>query len=137
MISNFVGPTWFLSCHFPVPIFLDSSQYPTVTHAWVAAHTNNLRDRELVRGTTTANVIKVVGKLLRRPDWTASLSEEILLQLLYQKFSYEKLRRELLLTGANKIERSDKEFWGMDIGKLLMKVREEIRDEQTRGQSGA
>jgi hypothetical protein len=96
-------------------------------------------ERRRVREAKTPGKAKRFGKMLTiRPDWK-NIRLSVMLNLVRQKFSDPELGRKVLETGdALLVEGNDwgDRFWGVDLksfegenhlGKILMKVREELR----------
>lgn len=134
-IDRFWGEWGFLSNFAPCEVWLDGVKYPSVEHAYQAAKTLDLEQREkfLLNG-ITPGMAKRMGKTLKlRPDWDG-VKMGIMRDLLMQKFSPSILRRKLLSTfQAELIEGNTwgDTFWGVCdgigenwLGKLLMEVRQ-------------
>lgn len=142
-ITQFRGPNRFLSNFWAAKVELDGVVYPSVEHAYQAAKTldNGPNGRLWIRSMDTAGKAKRAGKRLTlRPDWD-SVKLVLMKDLLRQKFSNNALAALLLATGSEElIEGNDwgDRYWGAEwrfgewvgenhLGKLLMKVREELK----------
>jgi ribA/ribD-fused uncharacterized protein len=100
-------------------------------------------EREKIIAQVTPGQAKRAGKKLNlRPDWD-SKRLEVMLELLQRKFETPFLRTELLNTHPNELVEGNTwgdTFWGScggkgenNLGKLLMKVRDQIRAEKETG----
>lgn len=139
-IGSFAGPYRFLSNFWSSAVVLDGHSYRTVEHAFQAAKTNDEDARRRIRNEHDAAAAKRKGRSVDlREDWEeAKLG--VMEGLLRQKFGTEPLKSKLLKTGkATLVEGNwwgDK-YWGVcdgkgenHLGKLLMKIREELRIEK-------
>ena len=141
-IQRFSGKNAFLSNFEPCGVYVDGMLYTSVEHAFQASKTFDIREREFIAHTESPNEAKKLGRKVKlREDWE-SVKGQIMLDLLRQKFKYTRLRDLLLATGdAELIEGNtwgDK-FWGVCngegknmLGKFLMQVRTEIRNEDNK-----
>ena len=151
MIEGFSGRYNFLSNFFPVKIVHQSITYPTVEHYYVALKIKNdqqldgryisLMDcRELIAKISTPAKVKQFGKTLKlRRDWE-DVKLDVMLWGIREKFKNEDLRTLLLSTGDEKLVETNfwgDKFWGVykgegenNLGKIIMKVRDEIRQSQ-------
>jgi N-glycosidase YbiA len=145
-ITDFRGDHDFLSNFYPSPLKLEGAEYPTLEHAFQAAKTFDHDLRRKVRQAKSPSEAKRMGaRLERRKDWF-NVSLQLMEDLVRQKFTrYADLRVKLIATGdALLIEGNtwDDRFYGCvwdshkgewvgenHLGRLLMKVREEIRPE--------
>ena len=137
LIGPFTGPYRFLSNFAEIEIRLPDGTYPTVEHAFQASKTDDLAERAHVRAAPTPAGAKKRGKKVRlRPDWE-TVKVSIMEGLVRQKFADPALREQLLATGDEElveINTWNDRFWGVckgkgqnNLGKILMKVRAEIR----------
>jgi len=137
-IKSFTGQYRFLSNFYPCGIRLDGMYYPSVEHAFQAAKTFDIRERKSIAVADTPDYAKSLGKKVKlRDDWE-SVKGQIMLDLLRAKFSDEILKQKLLDTGDAELIEAKKHgdrFWGQVngegknlLGKLLMRVRNELRD---------
>jgi len=138
MIDHFTGPNRFLSNFYPAQVEFDGYLYPTVEHAFQAAKTLNPEVREEIRLAETPSEAKKLGRLLDlRPDWE-EVKLDVMHSLLFEKFSIPFLRKRLLETGDRTLVEGNTwgdTYWGVHrtqgenhLGRLLMQVREELRD---------
>ncbi len=139
-IKGFRYPYRWLSNFEPVVIMLDSEAYPTVEHAYQAAKTIDAYRRSMIRAASSPGQAKRIGhKFILRPGWE-EMKIDVMKQLIRQKFEDKNLRQKLLDTGdAQLIEDNwwGDMFWGVykdsgenHLGKIIMEVREEIKNSQ-------
>lgn len=135
-VLGFFNEFEFLSNFVPARVKLDDVEYPTVEHAYQAAKTTDQKQRGLVKLAVTPGQAKRLGRRVTiRDDWE-SVKEDVMLDLLRQKFQYPQYKKDLLETGDAYLEETNywnDEYWGVCNGKgknrlgtLLMKVREEL-----------
>jgi ribA/ribD-fused uncharacterized protein len=138
MIKRFTGPNRFLSNFYPSQIQYEGYLYPTVEHAFQAAKTANPEVREEIRLAETPAEARRLGRLADlRPDWE-EVKLEVMLALLREKFSTTFMQKRLLSTGDRTLIEGNTWgdiYWGVygtrgenHLGRLLMQVREELRD---------
>lgn len=144
LITDFRGDHAFLSNFYAAPIEFEGAEYPTIEHAFQAAKTPDFDQRRNIRNAKTPSEAKRKGRYLkRRADWF-DVSLTIMESLVRQKFTrYPELGEKLLGTGeAELIEGNNwnDRFYGAvwdthelvwkgenHLGKILMKVRDELR----------
>lgn len=146
VIDSFTGDYFFLSNFFyPCPTLYDFDVYPSSEHAYQAAKSKDPEVRNQIKGCATCREAKKMGRKIKlRPNWDA-MKIDVMEKVLRSKFStYGYRQADLLRTGsAELIEGNDwnDTFWGMvkengiwvgenHLGKLLMKIRDERRNEQ-------
>jgi ribA/ribD-fused uncharacterized protein len=140
-ITHFRDDHAFLSNFAASPIVLEGVTYPTVEHAFQAAKTFDLAERERIRDANTPATAKRLGRgVALRADWEQA-KYGLMRALLRQKFALPGLRQALLATGeAELIEGNNwnDRTWGQVLvkgqwvgknwlGELLMSVRNECR----------
>lgn len=140
IITEFRAKYRFLSNFYPSSVLYDGSFYPSVEHAFQAAKCNNLSDRVNIRLARTPGEAKRLGQHVElRPDWE-EVKVAIMYVLLKEKFNdSSELAPELLATGSAELIEGNNwgdQFWGMcngkgenNLGKLLMRVRSELKTE--------
>lgn len=137
IIDNFSGDYEFLSNFYPCNVVYDGLKFETTEHAFQAAKTLNIEERLQVMACDTPGKAKRMGrKVTLRPDWD-QVKVQVMTDIVRQKFTDLLLARKLLETGdTNLIEGNtwNDRFWGVcngkgenNLGKILMKVREELR----------
>lgn len=138
VIDSFQDEYRFLSNFYPSRIYIDGVEYPTVEHAYQSRKTENPTVRELIRTARTPGEAKRMGsKVVLRSDWE-EIKVDTMLNLLRLKFNLPTLNKMLLSTGNSELIEGNywgDTFWGVCrgsgkniLGKLLMQVRQEIRD---------
>lgn len=137
MIDSFMGEYRFLSNFQTCEVWLDGKKYMTTEAAYQAAKTFDEAEREAIRLAEKPSKAKKLGmKVKLRPDWE-QVKLRVMEDLLRQKFCNAPLRTQLLDTGEHELIEGNTwgdKFWGVcegvgenNLGKLLMKIREEIR----------
>lgn len=142
VIDKFSGYYRFLNnFYLPAAVVLDGVPYPGVEHAYQAAKSDDVIMRAIVRQAATPGAAKRIGqRLLLRHDWE-QVKLLVMEDLVRQKFTnHPELGQALLDTGdAELIEGNHwgDTFWGVcngvgenHLGKILMKVRQELRHAQ-------
>lgn len=142
-ISKFRGKYFFLSNFYPCEVEYEGVIYPTVEHAFQAAKTPDLREREMIRALPTPGDAKRRGKHVKlRRDWEG-VKVGIMTELVRDKFSRPSsdsarpcLGSMLIGTGNAHLEEGNTwgdRFWGTCdgrgkniLGKILMQVRDEL-----------
>ncbi|MFZ2089072.1 MAG: NADAR domain-containing protein [Desulfobaccales bacterium] len=144
VIDNFQEDFFFLSNFDPAQVLLDGATFPTVEHAYQAAKTLAPEEREKIRGASTPDLARKMGrKLVKRPDWP-EVKEGVMADLVRQKFHrHPDLQKLLLDTGQAELVEGNTwhdNFWGdcrcprcqtltgeNRLGRILMDVREKLR----------
>lgn len=135
-IDSFDGEHRFLSNFYPAAVTMYGQSYPTTEHAFQAAKTEDLAQRERIRLAATPGIAKRLGRSVTlRPGWN-ELRLGVMSELLRRKFTIPELRWQLLATGdAELIEGNywNDRFWGVcrgqgenHLGRLLMELRKEL-----------
>ena len=143
MITEFDGKYAFLSNFYPSTFTHDGIEYPTVEHFFQAAKTLDIKEKKAFATAATPGQAKRMGRKVQlRSDWEKV--KEYYMELgLRLKFENPSLRQKLLETGSNELIEGnswhDNEWGSCDcsrcqniagknkLGKLLMKLREELR----------
>lgn len=141
-IKGFRGEFEFLSNFYDSVIYVDGDRFPTVEHAYQASKTLDPWSRRMIRNALTPGKAKQLGKGVKlRPDWEEK-KVEMMRVFVQKKFENPFLGPMLLETGdAEIIEENtwgDRE-WGVCkgegknlLGKILMSVRDELRQRATK-----
>lgn len=140
-ILSFQGTV--LSNFYSCSVVMDGSQYPSVEHAYQAAKTLNLESRVPLQAASlsSAGAKKVGAKLALRADWE-SVKLQVMESLLRQKFRTDTAPGQFLLNtrDAPLVEGNTwgDTFWGVckgvghnHLGRILMEIREHLRQEST------
>ena len=138
VIDSFKGKYFFLSNFFEAPVIYDGITYLNNEAAFQAQKTLNKKQRLKFAMLNSSQAKKMGRSVSLRPDW-----EDIKIDIMYNickaKFTQnETLKTNLLKTGdATLIEGNtwgDK-IWGQvngvgenNLGKILMRIREELKD---------
>ena len=142
MIDKFQGEYRWLSNFHEANILVYGNWYTTNEHAYQAAKTLVPYDRKRIREAMRPGQAKKLGRRVKvRHDWE-DVKLFIMESLVRQKFFNDPhLGRFLLATENDYIQEGNwwrDNFWGIDLktgegknhlGKILMKVREELRSE--------
>lgn len=140
MISEFSPPYHFLSnFHTQDIYYIDNQVYKSAEHAYHSEKATNSRDRHFVMDASTPGAAKRRGnQIVCRPDWEY-IKLERMLTIVRRKFDNGLLRRDLLATRDRILIEGNTwgdTFWGVckgegenHLGKILMLVRQEKRDE--------
>jgi len=146
MIDSFSGEYDWLSNFYPVVVYFEDINFPTVEHAYVAAKSKDGMHKYRVSQVPAnqAGKVKRMGRKCRlREDWEM-VKISIMKRLLMQKFSYEDFRVKLLKTGNKTLVEGNywhDNYWGSCgcgkgpcgyhgknmLGKLLMEIRDIIK----------
>lgn len=142
-IHEFQGEFRFLSNFWPAEVELGGLKFPTVEHAYQAAKTLDIAQRRQIQSLLTPGQAKRMGRAVTmRSDWE-SIKLDIMIDLVWQKFSrHPELKALLLSTGNAALEEGNAwgdRFWGISpvgsgigknmLGKILMAVREQLHEE--------
>lgn len=141
-IRTFKNKNAFLSNFYPVFVYYEGMRFPSVEHAFQAAKTNDLETRKLFMIAPTAKDAKRLGRQVKlRKDWD-SVKVNVMEMLLRQKFARPSLREQLLSTEDSMLIEGNNHgdtFWGVCkgtgenyLGRLLMKIRQEIIEEESK-----
>jgi ribA/ribD-fused uncharacterized protein len=156
-IDSFVGRWGFLSNFYPCKISHKGITYPTVEHYYVALKVTSMQYldgkyytapdfRELISVIPSAGDVKKIGKRVKvRSDWDEK-KLEFMEWGVREKFKDNKLADMLLSTGELPLIEGNNwhdVFWGQcsctkcnggqnHLGKILMKVRDELKKQNTK-----
>ena len=137
-ILGFNGEHRWLSNFQAAPVRLDGVEYPSVENAYQAAK-RPLNDRQAFR-TCSAAEAKKLNKGYEVPNQFHEQKEQIMQNLVQQKFQIAGLRARLVATGNATIVEDNwwgDRFWGVckgmgenRLGKIIMQIRNEIKKEK-------
>jgi ribA/ribD-fused uncharacterized protein len=141
-IHEFQGEHRFLSNFWLCPVRMpDEITYLSAEHAYQAHKTLDMTARRTVAAFISPGNAKRYGRnLVLRPNWE-QLKDEVMLEVVRRKFRFnEDLMDRLLATGNALLEEGNHwgdRYWGVSparsgvgqnkLGKILMRVREELR----------
>ena len=144
-IDSFKGAHDFLSNFYQWPVAYEGITYPSVEHAYQAAKTIDLVERDKIQKADTAGKAKRLGKTVTmRQNWE-KIKIAVMYNLLQQKFNSFALSKQLLNTYNDTLIEGNNwgdTFWGCTqdddgkwagenhLGKLLMRVRDDLQREQ-------
>lgn len=143
MINKFDGEYAFLSNFYPSEVQFEGGTFPTVEHAFQAAKTLDEDERLQVVTCDTPGLAKREGRhVTLRRDWE-QIKYSIMEELVRKKFQIPELKEKLIATGDEELEEGTwwhDNTWGNcycdrcknivgqnHLGKILMKIREEIK----------
>ena len=140
MISEFDKEWAFLSNFYWSEIEFEGITYPTNEHFFQAMKTLDINERQAIANCLTPGWAKRMGRQVAlRPD-QEDIKESVMLEGLCLKFADEQLADWLLETGNEELIEGNTwsdTTWGVcngvgenKLGKLLMKVRDMIKDER-------
>lgn len=135
-IRGFFEEYRYLSNFHPCEVRLTGIIYPTVENAFQAAKTLDFEERKPFVSFTAVEAKKGGRKVQLRSDWE-EIKDSVMEDLVRQKFLFGELRDKLLSTGNLYLEETNwwkDTYWGVcngvgknTLGKILMKIREELR----------
>lgn len=138
MIDRFNGEYAFLSNYSASPFRINYVLFPTMEHYFQANKADNQNDYLHIAYAPTPGEAKRLGRKIQlRPDWE-EIKDNVMLTGLRKKFADPELRNLLLATGDEELIEGNywgDTYWGVcngvgqnKLGKLLMQVREEIKN---------
>ena len=139
-ILGFFGDYRFLSNFWYCTIEFEGEKYRTTEHAYQAAKTLDPKERKVIQEETHPAGARRKGQVLKlRDDWE-EVKLKLMLEFTRQKFkNNDILAKKLLDTGDSYLEETNTwgdKFWGVcrgigenNLGNILMKVRDELRQE--------
>lgn len=133
----------FLSNFWRCKQIVGSEVYDTNEHYYQSQKANNLSSKDWIKNSPTPYLAMIIGRGLRPQEMVNDWDNKkvgVMLTGLRAKFTQNKELRQKLLDTGNAILHEDSPtdlFWGKKgkdmLGKLLMKIRDEIRDEIKKG----
>lgn len=139
-IDSFSGRYAFLSNFYPVPGGVEDEgiEYPTSENAFQAAKTLDMQYRKSIAYSSPTQAKRLGHAIALRPQWN-QVKVSVMKRIVRTKFSEPTLREKLLATGDEElVEGNDwhDTYWGVCngvgqnmLGKILMEVRAELREE--------
>ena len=135
-IKEFQGPFRWLSNFWPVQIRFSGIEYRSVENAYQAAKTEDDDIRLRISAMTPSEAKRAGRRIKVRADWEEN-KEAVMYYLVSEKFRDAHLKQLLLATKDCELIEGNNwgdTFWGVcggkgenRLGKILMRVREEIR----------
>ena len=137
MINEFRGKYYFLSNFYEAPVTWNGLTYLNNEAAFQSAKT--FSDRECFTNLDPSSAKKLGRKVQLRSDWE-NVKDDVMYEICKAKFSQNtELKKGLLSTGNENLEEGNTwgdKIWGTvhgigenRLGKLLMRIREELRNE--------
>lgn len=137
MINNFRGKYYFLSNFYEAPVTWNGLTYLNNEAAFQSAKT--FSDRECFTNLDPSSAKRLGRRVQLRDDWE-DVKNDIMYEICKAKFSQNiELKKKLLATGDKHLEEGNTwgdKIWGTvngvgenRLGKILMKIREELRNE--------
>lgn len=144
-IDSFRGINRFLSNFYWCEVLYKGHVYATAEHAFQAAKCERPEEAAMIRGLKTAKLAKIRGKRVKLiSDWEKT-KNNIMYEILTQKFKNPSLKQMLLDTKSSKLIEGNKWhdcYWGVCgckrcngkgenvLGETLMRVRREITEKE-------
>lgn len=137
MINEFRGKYYFLSNFYETPVTWNGLTYLNNEAAFQPAKT--FSDRECFTNLDPSSAKKLGRKVQLRSDWE-NVKDDVMYEICKAKFSQNtELKKRLLSTGNEHLEEGNTwgdKIWGTvngigenRLGKILMRIREELRNE--------
>ena len=141
-IKGFFNEFRFLSNFWPCQITWMGIDFPSTEHAYQAAKTLDVEERERIASLPKPRDAKAAGyKVQIRPKWD-EIRLGIMRELLQLKFADPELRRALVMTHPASLEETNRWgdiFWGVcngegenHLGRILMELRDELKPRSRR-----
>ncbi|KAK3918486.1 Retrovirus-related Pol polyprotein from transposon 412 [Frankliniella fusca] len=115
-ITSFTGNFRFLSNFYPCSVFYDGRSWPSVEHAFQAAKTDSLEEKDWIHGAPTPAEAKRIGKLVTIKENWDDVKVQVMLKCLTSKFAEGTKERDLLAKTKNAelVENNyyHDDFWG-------------------------
>ena len=144
MITSFNGEYSFLSNFYPYQIEYYGVKYPTSEHAFQAAKTHNIMQKEAIKKADTPGKAKRLGRKVEiRSDWE-EVKDQVMYEIILNKFKNKEMKAKLLATNNEQLVEGNywhDNYWGScvclkcwqkpkenKLGKILMRVREELKE---------
>ena len=138
MINSFRGKYFFLSNFYEIPVIFDGIRYQSSEAAFQAQKCADYEDRKAFANMTPDESKKAGRKCNLRSDWE-DVKVDLMKKIVYSKFTQNPyLAYGLLATGNEELIEGNTwgdKIWGQVngegqnlLGKILMEVREEIRN---------
>lgn len=146
MITSFEGKYSFLSNFYACQTEYHNVKYPTSEHAYQAAKTNNPIQREAIKNADTPDDAKRLGRRVEiKSNWD-EIKDEVMYEIVLNKFKNKRMQAKLLATENEQLVEGN--YWHDNhfgscyckkclqlpkenvLGKILMRVRDELRAEE-------
>lgn len=138
VIKRFVDQYRFLSNFYPCNIEYEGVKHRSTETAYQAAKTDIVKEKYKIALMTAGESKRYARTLKLRPDWE-EVKLKVMEDLVRQKFTNNRhLKESLLMTGEQELIEGNAwgdVWWGIckgvghnHLGKILMKIRQELRD---------
>jgi len=141
-IDSFTDYYEFLHNNFYTPVYYECMLFPSVTHAYQAARSNDERTRKAILNAENLKTVLNIARRIEDSDNWNIRRLKIMEHLIRDKFRRSKeLQEKLKATGSREIVMTyDEEtvantFWGAvkskgqnQLGRILMKIRDDIKE---------
>lgn len=135
-INRFRGEFFFLSNFFPSQLTFNGLRYESAEAAFQSMKTLDMDERRRFTDISPQKA-KQLGRSIRlRPDWE-QIKDNVMEEILREKFAEPEMRRKLLGTGDALLVEGNfhgDTYWGIcegqgqnKLGKLLMRIRDDVR----------
>lgn len=142
-IKEFQGEFRFLSNFWMEPLYFNRTEYKSAEHAYQSMKTLNHVEQRRIMAAIAPGEAKRLGRTVKiRGDWEEK-KLRIMERIVRAKFRTNSLRKKLIATGDQELIEGNNwgdTFWGVcrgrgenHLGKILMKVREELLEKQREG----
>jgi ribA/ribD-fused uncharacterized protein len=139
-IAEFRNEFFFLSNFYPIDLTIDGKRYASSEHYYQACKALDLAEHDQIRYAPSPAAAKKEARKIKsfRYDWD-TYRIKVMEKALRAKFANPEMRAALLMTENLYLEEGNwwnDTFWGVcrgvghnHLGKMLMKIREEIKNE--------
>lgn len=129
-IDSFSGIHYYLSNTYEVTFTVWGLTFRSAEAAYKSSKTNNIAERYIFQYLSPKEAV-TKGLLLRKSLDFDEVKEDLMYEILYSKFSQnEVLLSKLLDTGARQLADENEYKDCVDVGKVLMQVREELKTQR-------
>ncbi len=139
MIVEFRGEYRWLSNFHLVKIDYEGLVFPSTEHAYQASKASTIQERVWIANAKTCGEAKRMGKEVNMWEGFEFVKKDVMYRVNKIKFQNPELKAKLLATGDQELIEGNTwgdTYWGVcngegfnHLGKILMKIREEIRNE--------
>lgn len=139
MIDDFTKQYFFLSNFYESPCTYEGLTYQSVEAAFQSAKTVRIEERTRFTLMNPSEAKRAGRRIALRQDWE-QIKDTVMYECLKSKFSDPALAKRLIATGNEELREGNTwgdTYWGVcegvgknRLGKLLMKVRKELKEQQ-------
>lgn len=129
-IDSFSGMHYYLSNTYEVPFTVWGLTFRSAEAAYQSSKTKNIAERYIFQYLSPKEAVSK-GLLLRKSVDFDEVKEDLMYEILYSKFSQNEVLLSKLLDTGTRLIADEKEYKdSVDVGKILMKVREELKTQR-------